>query len=43
MDYSISIDSHIGPWGYSKNYIRSQMSGLKTNLSMCVFRPSVAR
>lgn len=29
MDYSISIDSHIGPWGYSKNYIRSQMSGLK--------------
>lgn len=29
MDYSISIDSHIGPWGYSKNYIRSQMSGFK--------------
>lgn len=29
MDYSISIDSHIGPWGYSKNFIRSQMSGMK--------------
>lgn len=29
MDYNISIDSHIGPWGYSKNFVRSQMSGLK--------------
>lgn len=29
MEYNLSIDSHIGPWGYSKNYIRSQMSGFK--------------
>lgn len=29
MDYNISIDAHIGPWGYSKNFVRSQMSGLK--------------
>lgn len=29
MEYNISIDSHIGPWGYSKNFIRNQMSGLK--------------
>lgn len=29
MEYNLSIDSHIGPWGYSKNYIRNQMSGLK--------------
>lgn len=29
MDYNLNIDSHIGPWGYSKNYIRSQMSGYK--------------
>lgn len=29
MDYNISIDSHIGPWGYSKNFVRNQMSGLK--------------
>ena len=29
MEYNLSIDSHIGPWGYSKNFIRNQMSGLK--------------
>lgn len=29
MEYNLSIDSHIGPWGYSKNYIRSQMSGFR--------------
>lgn len=29
MDYNLNIDSHIGPWGYSKNYIRAQMSGYK--------------
>lgn len=29
MEYNLSIDSHIGPWGYSKNYIRNQMTGLK--------------
>lgn len=29
MEYNLSIDSHIGPWGYSKNFIRNQMSGFK--------------
>ena len=29
MDYSISIDSHIGPWGYSKNYI---LATINTNI-----------
>lgn len=29
MEYNLIIDSHIGPWGYSKNYIRSQMSSYR--------------
>lgn len=29
MEYNLNIDDYIGRWGYSKNYIRNQMSGLK--------------
>lgn len=29
MTYNINIDDYIGRWGYSKQYIRNQLSGLK--------------
>lgn len=30
MTYNINIDDYIGPWGYSKNYVSNQLSGLKS-------------
>lgn len=29
MTYNINIDDYIGRWGYSKQYIRNQLAGLK--------------
>lgn len=30
MTYNINIDDYIGRWGYSKQYIRNQLAGLKS-------------
>lgn len=29
MTYNLNIDDYIGRWGYSKQYVRNQLAGLK--------------